>query len=182
MASGNVLPLIFDITELKCSWVNSSRLLFKSDSTHSSRNYAAVCIAMHVSPGVDLWAFCSLFSPAVTYYVHTAASSSPTYQLAWLWGAHQHAQWRVIAHYSSAFKVMIKTRQIPIAVSGISKLFFNFVKWAIEKLVKLQWCHTGMSQLSLSVLNEWKKTCVKYKQWYLTIFFIQRANSLVWLN
>ena len=82
----------------------------------------------------------------------------PTYQLAWLCGEHtRHAQWRVIAHYSSAFKVMIKTRQIAIAVSGISKLFFNFVKWAIEKLVKLQWYHTGMSQLSLSVLNEWKK-------------------------
>ena len=120
------------------------------------------------------FAFSSPCYNAGSTYIQLAVHSSPTYQLAWLWGA----QWRVIAHYSSAFKVMIKTRQIAIAVSGISKLFFNFVKWAIEKLVKLQ----RYVATFFECVKRVKKTRVKYKQWYLTIFFIQRANSLVWLN
>ena len=98
---------------------------------------------MHVWTGVDWWAFYSLFSPAVTYYVHTAAAvhSSPTYQLAWLWGA----QWRVIAHSSSAFiqgdKKAIKTRQIAIAVSGMTlgskpgRHMHMHVQWRVSALL-----------------------------------------------
>ena len=194
-----------------------TKLLFKSDS---SQNYAAVCIAMHVWTGVDWWAFYSLFSPAVTYYVHTAAAvhSSPTYQLAWLWGA----QWRVIAHSSSAFiqgdKKVIKTRQIAIAVSGmtvgskpgrhmhmhvqwrVSALLFciqgedknssncNCSKWHFKtfSLILLNEQYKNLSNcrgMSLSVLSEWKKNLSNTSSdMYRIIFFIQRANSLVWLN